>query len=407
MELYFSDNYDESSLFLMEVPGTVLDYIKKGEGELIIKGSEPTILCTDSNHFELKFLETSNTYMVIDSEKEESQRKDITLMTYHTLECCEFSPKKYHIYNILKKNCSLNYDLTTGENNFNSFTNRYTKEECFAISDLPLQKFNQLLEEQTIFAYQDRYMCIFNMEFSYDIVGSILRAISYSNKEIFADFQEIFDLLSQTEGQKYDKVVKNMEQSEKKVLLSYVCDIDENEVVSLNIQKAKIFIAKNIFYGNLKSNVEFLLSDFILLFNKAINVYLPVDVVSKLIEEKETYLLNTDCSDNLYDYYKDDDLRFLVGNCIIYISKTRKEPLIKWIELSDLEDTFEKRMVQLFEIKEKWTGKELKLFMNDLEVPNLHEKVGRVTQTVTEQNIFDKSKQLTYFYYKKNPFFKK
>ena len=62
---------------------------------------------------------------------------------------------------------------------------------------------------------------------------------------------------------------------------------------------------------------------------------------------------------------------------------------------------------KIFEIKEKWTGKELKLFMNDLEIPNLHEKVGRVTQTVTEQNIFDKSKQLTYFYYKKNPFFKK
>ena len=92
---------------------------------------------------------------------------------------------------------------------------------------------------------------------------------------------------------------------------------------------------------------------------------------------------------------------------MIYISKTRKEPLIKWIELSELEDTFEKRIIQLFNMKDKWTGKELRLFMSDLEIGNLHERVGRITQVVTETNIFDKTKQLSYFYYKKNPFFKK
>ena len=130
-------------------------------------------------------------------------------------------------------------------------------------------------------------------------------------------------------------------------------------------------------------------------------------MLNKFIQEKETYLLTSDCSDNLYEYFKDDDLRFLIGYCVIYISKTRKEPLIKWIELSELEDTFEKRIIQLFNMKDKWTGKELRLFMSDLEIGNLHERVGRITQVVTETNIFDKTKQLSYFYYKKNPFFKK
>ena len=38
MELYFSENYDESSMFLMEVPPHILNYIRNNEGELLIKG---------------------------------------------------------------------------------------------------------------------------------------------------------------------------------------------------------------------------------------------------------------------------------------------------------------------------------------------------------------------------------
>ena len=103
MELYFSDNYDESSLFLMEVPNSILDYIKQGTGELIIKGSEPTILCTDSKHFELKFLETSNTYMILDSESEQTQKKDVTLMTYHTLEKGLYRYAEYTMANVTRQ----------------------------------------------------------------------------------------------------------------------------------------------------------------------------------------------------------------------------------------------------------------------------------------------------------------
>ena len=233
MELYFSDNYDESSLFLMEVPNSILDYIKQGTGELIIKGSEPTILCTDSKHFELKFLETSNTYMILDSESEQTQKKDVTLMTYHTLECCELSPKKYHIYNILKRNCSLNYDINSGENNFDSFTKRYTKEECFAMSDLPREKFNHLLSEQKIFAYKDMFMCIFSIEFAYDIVAAILRAIAANNKDIYADWNDLLNILSQSEKGKYDKVINAMDITEKRNLLLYICDIDNDNVIVL------------------------------------------------------------------------------------------------------------------------------------------------------------------------------
>ena len=49
----------------------------------------------------------------------------------------------------------------------------------------------------------------------------------------------------------------------------------------------------------------------------------------------------------------------------------------------------------LYEMKDKWTMKELKHFFGDLEISNLPERIKRLTQAVTEENLFDKSKKQT------------
>ena len=412
MELTFSDNYSESSLFLMEVPNSILDYIKQNKGELLIKGNEPSILCTDSSFYELKFLETSNSYLVIDSQEGSPQKKQIKLMTQHTLECCEMSPNKYHILNLLKKNCKLNYNIQTGENNFSSFKNLFTRDNLFAMCDLPRTQFNNLLNENHIFEYLPnnnypnvKYMCIFDDIFIYDIVSSILKVIASTNKEIFSDANEIFEMLIK-ENTSYDKCINMLSQIEKEVILSYICDIDSDGIVSMNVDKSKVFIAKSIFFSNVSSNIDFKLNDFITLFNNAINIYLSSDIVLKIIETNEKYLLSSDCNDNLYEYYKDYDLRFLIGKCIIYMNKTFREPLIKWIEISDLSEDFTQRLMMLFAIKDKWTQKELSIFMDDLQINNLRDRVSRVAQVVPESNLFNKDKNINYLYLKKNPFFR-
>ena len=422
MEIYFSDNYNNNDLFLLEVPNDLIEYIKtikennnnnNNNNELIIKGIEPTILCTNDKNFEVKFLDTTNTFLVLSNENSTNNDKlNISLLTNHTLECQELTPKKYFIYNLLKKNCSLNYDLKTGLNNFNSFDKKFTIDECFAISDLPRKKFNEMLIKENILIYLNKYLCVFNENFLFELLTDLLKLISFKDKIIFFDENECFDLLNFEKEKKYEMLLKNITKEEKKFILNFISDIDENGV-SLNKEKCKLFIAKNLFKNNKNNNnnnnnfeYTFKLNQFVTLFKNSIVLYLPTEISTKIQTENNNYLVNNDCSDNLYEFYKDYDLRFLKGHCLIYSDSSFRNPLIRWIEISELKDNFDERIKQLFNIKDKWSQKEIEIFMEDLELGNvLNDKIMRITQTVNEKNIFDNNIKFTSFYLKKNPFF--
>ena len=223
MEVYFSDDYDNQSLFLLQIPSSILEEIKSTNNNLLLKGSsERTIFCTNDKNFEVKFLDTTNTFLLLNQkENNNMNKKNIRLMTFHNLECCDIIPKKYFIYNLLKKSCCLNYNLETGENNFNSFKEKYTKEDCFALSDLPINQFEEMIKEQNIFLYQNKFLCIFDIGFSNEIISSILKSMSYKNKEIFSDEEEPFNLLKEINNN-YDKVILNMSKEEKNYLLNFI-----------------------------------------------------------------------------------------------------------------------------------------------------------------------------------------
>ena len=132
MELYFSSNYDTNSLFLLQIPSNLLANLEKEE-ELIIKGTSPTILCTKDKGYELKLLETTNTLLLIKDKEEESNKKEIILKADHSIEAIGITPRKYYIYNLLKKFCVLKYDINTGENNILSFKQKYTLKNLFSL----------------------------------------------------------------------------------------------------------------------------------------------------------------------------------------------------------------------------------------------------------------------------------
>ena len=81
--------------------------------------------------------------------------------------------------------------------------------------------------------------------------------------------------------------------------------------------------------------------------------------------------------------------------------------MIKWIDVSQLNEKFEERINELYSIKFTWNMKDLVLFLEDLEIPNLQDRILRLTRPVTEDNIFDKTKKVSALYLKKNPFFNK
>ena len=293
-------------------------------------------------------------------------------------------------------------------NNFDSFNKKFTIDECFAISDLPRKKFNEMLKKENILIYLNKFLCVFNENFLFELLTDLLKIISFKDKTIFNDENECFNLLNFDKEKKYDLLLKNITKEEKKFILNIISDF--NVKITLNKEKCKLFIAKNLFKNNKNNNnninYTFKLNQFITLFKNSIVLYLPTEISTKIQTENNNYLVNSNCSDNLYEFYKDYDLRFLKKHCLIYSDSSFRNPLIRWIEISELKDNFDERIKQLFNIKDKWNQKEIEIFMEDLELGNvLNDKIMRITQTVNEKNIFDNNIKFTSFYLKKNPYF--
>ena len=405
MEIYFSSNYDTNSLFLLQVPQNLLDNLEKEE-ELIIKGTSPTILCTKDKGYELKILETTNTLLIVKDKDENSNQKEIILKAEHSIEATSITPRKYYIYNLLKKFCVLKYDTTTGENNLSSFKQKYSLKDLFSLCDLPSIQFNNLIKEKHIFEYNENIACLFDFNFVIQIIGPLLKSLSYYNKYKFNNLDEMFQILLSTDSN-FDDIINKFNKNEKKNLVEYISDINNNNIM-LNVEKIKKFISKSLFYSNNENNnYEFKLVNYIQLFNNALSLYLPIELYEEDNKTMNKYLTENTCDDNLYPGYKEFDLRFLIGQCIIYMSKSYNEPLIKWIDISELNEKFEERINELYSIKNTWNMKDLVLFLDDLEINNLQERILRLTRPLQEDNIFDKTKKISSLYLKKNPFFNK
>ena len=403
MEIYFSSNYDTNSLFLLQVPKNLLENLEK-EDELIIKGTSPTILCTKDKGYELKLLETTNTLLLIKDKG--TNQKEIILKADHSVEATSTTPRKYYIYNLLKKFCVLKYDTNTGENNISSFKQKYSLKDLFSLCDLPSNQFNNLISEKHIFEYNENTVCLFDFNFVIQIVGPLLKSLSYLNKYRFSSLDEMYQILLSTDSN-LDEIIKKMNQNEKKNLVEYISDINSSDII-LNVEKIKIFISQSLFHSNNENNnFEFKLVNFIQLLNNALSLYLPIELYEEDNRQTNRYLTENNCDDNLYPGYKDFDLRFLIGKSIIYKSKSYNEPLIKWIDVSQLNEKFEERINELYSIKNTWNMKDLILFLEDLEIPNLQDRILRLTRPLQEENIFDKTKKISALYLRINPFFNK
>ena len=280
----------------------------------------------------------------------------------------------------------------------------------FSLCDLPSTQFHQLIKETHIFQYNDEISCIYDFNFLTDFLGPLLKSLSYSNKSKFNSIDEIFDIFVNTDNN-MNNVVNKLNQNEKRNLVEYIGDIIDNNgntQIILNVEKIKMFIAKSLFFSNKDDNkFEFKLVNFVQLLNNALSLYLPIELYETESRSMNKYLTENSCEDNLYPGYKEYDLKFILGQCTIYMSKSYNEPLIKWIDVSQLAEKFEERINELYMIKATWSMKELELFLKDLEIGNLHDRILRLTRPVQEDNIFDKNIKNSMLYLKKNPFFNK
>jgi hypothetical protein len=121
MEIYFGPTYDKKTHFLLEVNQQVLDSLENiGQDgyDFVLKGENSTYLCTDIKTYEVKLVETSNTFVLLEENNIDNNYK-IVMTTDHSLDINEVIPRKYNVINFLRNTCALNYNLANGESNIN------------------------------------------------------------------------------------------------------------------------------------------------------------------------------------------------------------------------------------------------------------------------------------------------
>jgi hypothetical protein len=135
MEIEYSEDYDNEQYSLIEVTPSMLEnIIKDNSSSLLIKGNNTTFLCSSEKSYELKYLETSNSLLLLKENNKKfnnfnfpsdgnsnsnliENSKEIIYVSNHLLECNEVTPKKYQFVQKIKYECSLNYNENTGKSN--------------------------------------------------------------------------------------------------------------------------------------------------------------------------------------------------------------------------------------------------------------------------------------------------
>ena len=143
--------------------------------------------------------------------------------------------------------------------------------------------------------------------------------------------------------EKYKEVLNNFSRIEKINTLLCIADIinqlnekNENKMeiegecetkfFKLNLDKIKNFCLKNIFLDK-QSSIK--LSEFLSLFRHSLRLVLPIELLDIENQNNFKYVEDETCEDNLFEFYKEYDFRFLKNQAYIYFLKTQREPLIQ------------------------------------------------------------------------------
>lgn len=188
---------------------------------------------------------------------------------------------------------------------------------------------------------------MFSESFIFKIIENILSLFSrdslcHTNFSI----EDVFNKNLCNLDEKFHNVLNNFSVVEKKNILLYISDIindkynsnkmlldqPENscfidEKFKLNLDKIKFFCVKNIFA---EKDQSIKLSAFVELLKNTLRIILPTELLEIENSNNFKYLEENTCEDNLFEFYKDYDLRFMKYLSYIYYLKTQREPLIQY-----------------------------------------------------------------------------
>ena len=249
-----------------------------------------------------------------------------------------------------------------------------------------MENFNAFEKNNFIFILDDEFIIDYLRDILFLIVDKKLNI-----KDL--DFSFIFKCLEE----KFPELI--LSTCEKNSLINEICDININRAILCNL-KVKLFCVKSIFYSKNNEKKNLYLKEFIQLLNGIYRLIFQSEIMDSIIEEEIKYQI-TSCQDNLFEYYKEFDLRFLRGHYTVNLLGSQKEPIIMSVDQNGLSEKFEIRLSELFLIKDRWQTSELIHFFPIEYNFNKEEKIQKYCKIISEINPFD-SKKTVYYYMLKN-----
>lgn len=183
----------------------------------------------------------------------------------------------------------------------------------------------------------------FEENFIFKIIENVFTMFSKNPEINYSKFtiEEIFNHELIALDDKYKEIISNFTEIEKLNTLKYIADLiiqadnlnkmdiegeDEIKFFKLNLNKIKNFCLKNIFLDRHRS---IKLSEFLSLFRHSLRLILPNELLEIENQNNFKYTEEESCEDNLFEFYKEYDFRFLKNQVYIYFLKTQREPLVQ------------------------------------------------------------------------------
>lgn len=392
MEIKFDNEYGKNDYILLESTPDLMKDISiilnnssspSISSVLNLKQGSTTntvILTTYDKSYELKNLESSNQFLLVENDNSIGKTMIKSIMS-NILEVTKFVPSISYLLNLLKKESTLSYDLTNGH--VVCSLSSLSFEDLLLRSDFSESTLKEVLLKIGAFEKNNKIF-IFEESFRLEIIKQLLSKIRNNNSFHIND--DVFD----------DFAYLNLNNEEKRVLLEIISDKELNSYV-INLAKLKDFIGLLVKH-NSQSNIiplETFKSNFQLLQS----LYCSIDVCNKLIEDDVIYT-SSSCEDNLYEYFKEMDLRFLKGKAILKINQHEKTfncDLI-FFELENYNQKFDKQLLELFNLKDTWSFNEISAVF--CQEDNLKDKVGRYCKIIYDKNQFISNKEIVLYKHK-------
>lgn len=419
--VHFKEISNPNDYFFLEIPSKSENDLSSNKCFIKEGKDNRSLLITLNNEFELKFIETSNCFLLTEKFNpkqnstllENNGKIEIFTTLNHIIEANEVSISYNDLENLINSSEKINFSFETGNRIVKSNENKVSNikyDDLIYKSCLSKFKIDKHLAECKVFINSKGSVLLYDSNFIYKFLHDFLLVSSNklsSSKIISTDIYENEEFYEFKDC--YKNMISNMNEEEKLNILAFIGNPIENNsskfIINLDKIKECCFnIIKNLFFeeGTNFSNMDLKnqsknkktdqgpnqlgklmnLSLFIQKYNSLLQQLLPSDLYC-IHSKNEFDYLQTNCEDNIFDGLKTCDLRLFKCKIII-IFLNNKHPCVFFVDNLMLREKLEDKIEDLYRIKDKYTLNELSCYFST--DSTFKERISKILKTINDKN---------------------